>query len=384
MNKGYIVTQSNKLIQAKHNHPLTTREQKIILTMVSMIEPSDQDFKEYRISVKEFTKLLGLKESKYSQIKEITKKLMSKTIEIPQDDGGWLLSHWVSSVKYIKGEGIVELYFSPDLKPYMLQLKNQFTSYQLSNILSLQSSYSIRLYELLKQWQYLGKWESDLDELKLQFGIQDGTYKRYNHFKTRVLKKAVDELNYETDLKIKFEEIKKGRSVVKIKFHINQNANKEIKLKETHSENEKTQERSENIRERLNALVSSSKYQFDKTYFKQMHDAASFIFKEDAEKELTMLIQYVNGESSINNPLGFIKSRLKSAWEDHVNGEEITFANLKPTQQRNEEPYQNDTAIPDWFKKRNEPAANIPPSDDIEERREKLRKELEELEKRKK
>ena len=37
MNRNYIVTQSNNLIEARHNKPLTAREQKIVLTMVSMI-----------------------------------------------------------------------------------------------------------------------------------------------------------------------------------------------------------------------------------------------------------------------------------------------------------------------------------------------------------
>ena len=48
---------------------------------------------------------------------------MSKSIEIPQADGGWLLANWISSAEYKKGEGIIALSFSPKLKPYLLQLK---------------------------------------------------------------------------------------------------------------------------------------------------------------------------------------------------------------------------------------------------------------------
>ena len=128
--------------------------------------------------------MLGLQGStKYTEIKEITKDLMSKSIEIPQADGGWLLANWISSAKYIKGEGIIDLSFSPDLKPYMLQLKNQFTSYQLSNILSLHSTYSIRLYELLKKWQHLGQvGKFPVEDLKLKFRIVTEYYQAIQSF----------------------------------------------------------------------------------------------------------------------------------------------------------------------------------------------------------
>ncbi|QDY46916.1 replication initiation protein (plasmid) [Planococcus glaciei] len=138
MQENYLVAQGNDLIEARHTNPLSVREQKIVLTMVSMIQPTDEDFKDYRISIKEFSEMLGLEGSaKYTELKEITKDLMSKSIEIPRADGGWLFANWVSSAEYQKGEGIIALSFSPKLKPYLLQLKNAFTSYRLSNILSL-------------------------------------------------------------------------------------------------------------------------------------------------------------------------------------------------------------------------------------------------------
>lgn len=72
------------MIEARHKKPVTAREQKIVLTIViSMIQSSDEDFKDYRISVKNFSEMLGLKGSvKYTQMKEIAENLMTKTIEI--------------------------------------------------------------------------------------------------------------------------------------------------------------------------------------------------------------------------------------------------------------------------------------------------------------
>jgi hypothetical protein len=56
MNENYLVTQANNLIEARHNKPLTIREQKIVLTMVGGIEPQDEDFKDYLISLKNLVK----------------------------------------------------------------------------------------------------------------------------------------------------------------------------------------------------------------------------------------------------------------------------------------------------------------------------------------
>jgi plasmid replication initiation protein len=271
MKSNYLVAQSNDLIEARHNNPLTVREQKIILAMVSEIQPNDEDFKEYRISLKNFNEMLGLKgKTKYSEIKDIVKNLMGKTIEIPRENKGWLLVNWVSSAEYIDGEGVIELTFSPKLKPYLLQLQ-QYTSYKLSNILALNSTYSIRLYELMKKWEFLGNWEYPIEDLRGKLGVEEGTYPKYSNFKARVLSRAVEEVNEKTDFHISFEEIKKGRSVEKIKFTIRQAPEKEVKISKEPKKPEQPKKTPTNddVRTRLNGLANKDLYQFTQNYFAQ-------------------------------------------------------------------------------------------------------------------
>lgn len=352
MEKSYVVTQSNHLIEARHTKPLTAREQKIVLTMVSMIQPTDKDFMDYRISIREFHEMLGLSgREHYTEIKEITRELMSKSVEIPKGDGSWLLANWVSSAEYIKGEGAIALSFSPKLLPYLLQLKTAFTSYQLSNILSLKSTYSIRLYELMKKWQHLGRWECPVDDLKLKLGIGDGKYKQYGHFKSKALNVALKEINEKTDLLIKVKEIKKGRKVDKIDFSIQHFKEKEIRLPKKQKEEPQTTSANE-IRERLNG--STKGYRFDKAYFADIYSTALAIWQEQAEIELKILVEYVNEESSIIKPLGFIKSKLKTALQLHLSGDKISFNELQVASQsagRLE-------VVPDWFNTRNEEKEN--------------------------
>jgi len=381
LKKEYYVAQDNQLVDARHKKPLTVREQKIILTMASMIEPSDEDFTEYVISIKEFYEMLGLRgDPHYTQLKEIVEKLMTKTIEIPQEDGGWLLTHWVSTARYIPGKGAIRLKFVPELKPYFLQLKNQYTSYKLSNVLSLGSVYSIRLYELMRRSLYIGKCEILVNELKLKFGIAGDSYKQYGHFKARVLTPAVKEVNKQTDLQVSFKEIKKGRSVERIEFIIQHAPEKEIKIPEKLNKPEQPKKLPENedVRTRLNELADKKLYQFTQNYFSQLYQGALFIWGDKAENELAMIIGYVNVEKSVQNPLGFIKSQIQLAWEAYERGEDTTFADLQLTKVRTTG---REEIIPDWFKKKDksfEPTEKeIDP--ELEEKRRLLQKELDEM-----
>ena len=376
MKDSYLVTQSNRLIEARHDVPLTAREQKIILTMVSMIQPNDEDFRKYRISIKAFSEMLGLKgNAKYEEIKEVAQRLQKKSVYIVEKDG-FVVTNWVSSQRYKEGEGVIELAFSPELKPYLLQLKSHFTSYKLSNILSLKSTYSIRLYELLKKWQHLGKWACPLEDLKVHLGAVTSTFDRYNLFKVRALEVAVKELNEKTDVNVVFEEVKKGRKVEKIEFRISKAPDKEIQLPKPIQP--KNAPENEDVRTRLNELADKKLYQFTQSYFSQLYQGALFIWGDKAENELTMIIGYVNVEKSVINPLGFIKSQIQLAWEAYERGEDTTFADLQPTKERTTG---REEIIPDWFKKSskvNEPKEEKDETD-IAEGREALLKELEEM-----
>lgn len=351
--KEHIVTQKNELVEAHHIDPLSVNEQKVVLTMISMIEPADDDFKTYLLSVKDFAEMVGLKgESTYSEIKKISKTLVSKVIEIPIGKKDWLVATWASSVRYRSSEGTVEFSFDSKLKPYLLQLKNQFTSYKLTNILSLKSSYSIRLYELMKKWQHLGRWECSIEELRGILGAKlVKSYLVYGNFKNRVLLPALVELNDKTDVQISFSEIKKGRKVERIEFTIRQAPEKEIKLPEPKKKLEQPKKAPENeeVRIRLNNLADKELYQFDPNYFSQMYEAAFVIWGDQAETELALIIRYVNVEESVQNPLGFIKSQIKLAWEAFERGEDATFADLQPTKKRSTG---RQEVIPEWFKKR--------------------------------
>ena len=213
-----LVVKANVLIENKSS--LTVTEQKIVLCLISMINPNDKDFCKYILKISDFMKIAGIKDkSSYNRIHNATEKLMRKIIKIKLPNSFLQLS-WFSSVEYFYGEGKVELEFSPKLKPFLLKLKEQFTRYQLKNIIKLKSFYSIRLYELLKQYELFNKRVFEIKELREMLGIKDTKYLKYNNFKRKILLVAQKEISEKTDLIISFSEIKEHRKIIKIKFII--------------------------------------------------------------------------------------------------------------------------------------------------------------------
>ncbi|WP_306978422.1 replication initiation protein [Alkalibacillus salilacus] len=304
MNSEHLVTKSNHLIEARHRQSLTAREQKIILSAVSMIQPDDDDFKTYEIRVRDFHELLGIEgRENYTQMKEIIKNLMTKVIEIPREKGnGWIICNWASHVEYIEGEGRIEFGFDPKLKPYLLQLKQAFTSYKLSNILSLKSAYAIRLYELVKKWQHLGRWEVTVDQLKEKLGIPEDKYKRYGHFKSRVLTSSIEELNANTDITVSFEEVRKSRKIEKITFSV-----RGMKTKPD-SKPKPSNELEGDLLNELNQL--SVGYEINIEGYKKLLTLSYFVFNDNYKEELKKLIKLVNKRidknNDVNNPVGLM------------------------------------------------------------------------------
>jgi plasmid replication initiation protein len=217
--KNNIVRKSNSLVEASYK--LSVNQQKIVLLLASSIKPGDENFQPYQINIKEFAKLLGLKNKNfYGEIDALTSDLRNRELVLSSKQSLLRIS-WLSSVEYFKGTGVIELCFDPKMKPYLLQLKERFTTYRLKEVIQLKSSFSIRIYELLKQYEKIGERIFLLETLKASLGIGPTEYSLYGDFKRRVLLVAQSEVAEKTDISFKFKEIKEGRKVVKIKFIIN-------------------------------------------------------------------------------------------------------------------------------------------------------------------
>ena len=241
-----LVSKANSIIEASYK--LGVMEQKIISTIASNINPSDKDFQTYTFSIKEFKDLIGSKSKNiYGEVDKITTKLMQPFMFINAEGKPTRIA-WLSKATYNINEGSVTVRFDPDLKPFFLFLNEKFTRYKLGNIIHLRSSYSIRMYELLKSYEGLTERTFTLEELRDKLGLEN-KYPKWINFRQRVLDHSQKELAEKTDITFEYEAIKKGRSVHKVRFKIKSNSNLSLSLpdEEIHEQMEKVLENDEDV-----------------------------------------------------------------------------------------------------------------------------------------
>ena len=235
MNEKMIISQDYTLVNAKYK--LTNGEMKFILTAIAQLDSkNDEILKDYEIKVSELEKKLQAEQNE-TRLKQFAKKLMSKPLEVPTDDG-WIIANWFSDIEYIKGQAKFKVRFSEKLKPYLLQLKERFVAYNLQYVLPLQSIYSVRIYQLLKEYEKLTKRYFAVEELQDILQVPK-SYKPYGKFNQKVLQVAKKELLAHSDIYFTIEEEKEGKKVSRLIFRIYKNKHQEAS-KQAKIEDEQT------------------------------------------------------------------------------------------------------------------------------------------------
>lgn len=227
MKKNNYVVKANQFIEAKGR--LGTLEQKLLATLISEIQVDDKDFKEYKLGISEVGEFIGINSNAvYEILRETSINLKSKALSLIEVDPvtkqrTFIEVNLIASARHKEGSGELIITVAPDLKPYLLAIKGEetpFTKYMIKNILKLNNSYSIRLYEVLKQWERAKKKEFELEEFKDLLGVEAESYNIFSEFERRVLKIAKKEINDKTDLWIDYEKIKTGRRITSLLFNI--------------------------------------------------------------------------------------------------------------------------------------------------------------------
>ncbi|MCL2400510.1 MAG: replication initiation protein [Defluviitaleaceae bacterium] len=219
--RGYLVVKRNDFIQ-KSRHQLSLQEQKVVLFLISRIKPTDVDFENQEFSITEFCKICGIdydNGKNYSNLKNTLGSLKNRWVWVEFEDGRKTTLAWINKVTINPGSGSIKLKMDNDLKPFLLEIQENFTQYELLYTLAMRSRYSVRLYELLKSYEYKCHIVADIEQLKVQLDAEK--YKRNNDFKIKVLDIAMREINEFTDISVSYEFIKASRKFSKVSFTIN-------------------------------------------------------------------------------------------------------------------------------------------------------------------
>lgn len=229
--REYLVVKGNELIQ-KTRFSLSLTEQKTIAYICSMIKPVKAIDRakgcayqlDYEFNIRDYCKVCGIdydNGNNYANVKATLQKLRDRSTWMELEDGSESLVSWLNKARTNKKSGIAYVRLDEDLVPYLFDLKEKFTQYQLYNILGMKSAFSVRLYELLKSYEIQKTKTFDLEELKCLLMVEDvKSYARFPDFRRYVLEKAQEEINELTDINIDFEPIHRGRKVVKVTFRI--------------------------------------------------------------------------------------------------------------------------------------------------------------------
>lgn len=219
--RNHLVVKHNSLIQ-KTRYSLTTQQQKVLLYTISKIQPGDDDFKEYEFEIKDLCVLFGIDANgaSYENFRDSIKKLSDASFWMRQGEDTEILVRWYNEVIINHSNTKVKLVFNKHLKPYLLELAGQFTSYELANTLLMKSKYSIRIYEILKSYEAIGMYKTDIETLKHLLDCSDN-FAVFKDFRRRVLDVAMAEINEYSDLQVEFTPLRTNRAFTHLIFTIN-------------------------------------------------------------------------------------------------------------------------------------------------------------------
>jgi plasmid replication initiation protein len=229
-----VIVQHNSLINGWFD--ITKTEMAIFVFMLSKIHKDDNEFKLCKIPVNMIAKSKG--GNTYKIIKNVAYSLLTKRFKLETlniNKKNKVVNRYkgyniFSTSSYIEGENHIEIKFNDDIKDYLLNLKGNFTSAELENLLGLKYVHSYRIYWLLKQYQSFGSRAIEINHLKDMLMLKKDSgeymYSNYSSFKSRVLDVAKEELT-NTDMKFSYEYNKKTGVV---QFKLSKKSNKPTHL----------------------------------------------------------------------------------------------------------------------------------------------------------
>ena len=232
------VVKSNVVIQ-NARFELSTQEQKIIAYMCSKIDPRKPEEDIIFLSVQEFIQVCNIQEKGkiYRTVKEAINRLLSRVLWIWVSEKEEMSIKWIERAWINRGSGMIKIRIDPEMKPYLYDLKQRFTQYQLKNVLKMKSRYAIQLFELFKSYEYRKVVSVSLDRLKKFLMIDKiKTYEDFGKFREKVLTVAINEINKYSDITITYEVSGKVvRKITELTFFIERKdsgqPNRQSKLK---------------------------------------------------------------------------------------------------------------------------------------------------------
>ena len=232
-----LVVMRNKIEQCFHK--MTLDEKRLIILASSTARVIDATEKDaIDITVEQFARECDLKvSSAYKQLEVASKKLLNRSFFYKNERGKRVGVNWV--IRAIYDDGYTSICF-PNEVLFMFKKfddNNPFTKYKKEEVLKLKGEYSIDLYHLAKKYEGMKIFQITIEDYRLELRLPKSYY-RINNLKSRVLEPAIKEINEKTEINISYENVKRGRTVMGLKFTVEAKPTKRKGLEDSNQNNE--------------------------------------------------------------------------------------------------------------------------------------------------
>lgn len=249
--EDYSVAKSNEFINHT-KYDLSVMEQRFLACMISMLDSRPRDVRENcddilsgELSIDTFCELCHIeKRGSIKYIKEVLTTLGQRVFWIEAEEGKLKMWRWIDTAEIIPKSGLLRFTFSSCLKPYLLNLEKNFTSYKLPMVLRFSSRYSNIIYDLIQvkygqSFRCAGALNISVDELKKKVQVEHFDKKTkqtkivnqnisFKDLRTKILEPSVEDINKYTDICVELDYIKNGRKIETVCFGFRRKSKEEM------------------------------------------------------------------------------------------------------------------------------------------------------------
>ena len=221
-NKKLVVTQSNTLTEAAYS--LSLHSKRVLWMCLSSIAyKEDSHTGIFEVSVAKYAKIFNMSVDTAGRNVKTGIKGLANTVQFPTEENGTLeevLMPWLYKGGLRRAKGVWEIRLHPEIMPYLLNMKNNFTSFDIINCSHFKKTTHIRLYESLMQFKESGIWLTSPSWLSTRYELPKSQQNNFAELERRFLKPVLKTINEHMPIKATYDTRRERGKVVSIMFQI--------------------------------------------------------------------------------------------------------------------------------------------------------------------
>lgn len=225
-NNPLTVVKSNELIAACFR--LSLNETRLLYYAIACNNPMENEHgwqNYYEIKVSDIADMFKIKqENVYRDMLAACNAFFERKFTMIDQNNIKHKGRFIDLISYQEKKGFLAIKFSESIKPYLYELKGNFTTYKLQQIALFTSPNSTRFYEfsvmeLKRSKKNVAEFTIPITQLRELLEMND-KYKRFNQFRERVIDKSIEDINQFSDLTLSVNVIKDGKTPTDIAFKV--------------------------------------------------------------------------------------------------------------------------------------------------------------------